>query len=364
MKILFAGNVANNGYMEARLMRKNGFDAYVLLEKNPPQNYDPLRFDPNLNNYPDWVLFYDKNKSSWKIDILKIMRSFDIIQGHYDQVIFGFFSRKPLVSQIVGSDLTELAITNSIRGRLLRFAYKNSKAVLFDGPTQKPILDRLKIKKIIFFPMLFDTEFFKPQKTPKGEFSGKFVVFHPTYLDWNVKGNDILIKGFTNFVKTNPQSILIIVDRGIDAKRTHDLVKKLSIEKNVHFLLGPLTSTTLRKYYNLSDVVADQFCAGNLGAIARETLCSGKPLLTYYLEKEYASLYGEAQPAINASNVSEVSQQLKLLQNENTRNDFEKKGIAWANKYHSQELIFQRMKILYEMILDNKSFEEIIQRLP
>ena len=61
MRILFAGNVANTGYVAAKLMRNHGIEAFLLMEKNPPEIYDPLKTDPTLEcKYPDWILFFDK----------------------------------------------------------------------------------------------------------------------------------------------------------------------------------------------------------------------------------------------------------------------------------------------------------------
>ena len=57
MKILHAGNMANLGYTITRQLRKNGIEADLLMQKNPPKGSDPIRFDPELDNeYPEWVL--------------------------------------------------------------------------------------------------------------------------------------------------------------------------------------------------------------------------------------------------------------------------------------------------------------------
>jgi len=360
LKILFAGNVANVGYLNARLMRKNGIPAYLLMEKNPSKAADPLSLDPNLKNvYPDWIFLFDKNKSSWKMDILKIMRNFELIQTHYEFAIFAYLSRKPFVVHLTGSDIRKLPSLNSLKSKLLNRAYKKAKAILFDGPTEQSLLSKLNFTNGIFFPMILNDSFFKPEKILKKDFKDKFVIFHPTNLNWEVKGNDILVKGFIQFARNNKNSILFVVDHGPDSKNTHQLVQSSGLENQVHFIDGPLNSTQLRYYYNISDVIADQFVWGDLGNIARETLSSGKPLLAYFRENEYEKLYGEALPALNAKTVSDIIKKLEILKDEKIRMEIGKKGNDLIKKYHSSSVIFNKMKILYESILADDKIEEI-----
>ncbi|WP_166286069.1 hypothetical protein, partial [Candidatus Nitrosotalea sp. FS] len=134
MNILHAGNMANLGYVISRQLRKSGIDADLLLEKNPPKGSDPFRFDPLLNGiYPDWISFYDKSKSSWKTSVIKKMRDkkYDLVHAYVEMPIFAYLSRRPFVAHTQGSDFREMAMGNSLRGILLRLAYKRAKAVLF-----------------------------------------------------------------------------------------------------------------------------------------------------------------------------------------------------------------------------------------
>ena len=60
MKILYAGNMANVGYIICKRLRKTGLDIDLLMQKNPKPTSDPLKFDPSLNGkYPDWIKFFD-----------------------------------------------------------------------------------------------------------------------------------------------------------------------------------------------------------------------------------------------------------------------------------------------------------------
>lgn len=358
--------MANLGYVISRQLRKSGIDADLLLEKNPPKGSDPFRFDPLLNGiYPDWISFYDKSKSSWKTSVIKKMRDkkYDLVHAYVEMPIFAYLSRRPFVAHTQGSDFREMAMGNSLRGILLRLAYKRAKAVLFFQPDHFPLFAKLKLDNGIFLPPLWDVSFFQPKQVPKNEFEGKFVIFHPANLEWRLKGNDILIKGFAEFIKNNQESILVIVDRGVDSKQTHELVKSLGVENKIQFIKGPLNSTELLHYYNLSDVIADQFVLGSLGSVGWESFSCAKPLLAFVNEEQYGMLYGQSPPIANASNPSQVAKQLEILKDDKTRNTIGKQSREWIIKYHSPELFVKKIKVIYDSILQNQQSREIRNNL-
>ncbi len=366
MKILHAGNMANLGYSSVKQLRKDGLNVDLLMQKNPSKGSNPLLFDPTLKNrYPEWVHLFDKSKRFWHLDVIKRMRNkeYDLIHSYVEFPIFAYFSRKTFIANTQGSDFRELAFSNSVRGFLLRRSYRKARVVLFFQPDHLPLFKKLNLKNGIFFPPSWDTSFFKPVESSRNEFGDNFVLFHPANLYWRLKGNDILIKGFAKFVKDKPNSILIIVDRGIDSKKTHDLIIKLGIEEKVKFLPGPLNSTDLLSYYNSVDVVADQFAVGALGSIGWETFSCAKPLLAYIHEKQYSQVYGESPPMANASTPSMVSQQLHKLLDENFRKELGSKSRSWVTKYHSSITFSKKITKLYQGVLNNEPIDQIRQSL-
>lgn len=362
MKILYAGNMANVGYMISRQLRKDGINVDLLIPKNPSPTSDPLIFDPSLNgNYPEWIIFYDKKKRSWKQDIIRIMRNkkYDLIHAHVELPIFAYIARRPFIAHVLGSDIRELSFENSLKGWLLRRAYKRAKAIFFYEPLDPSLLNKLKLKTGIHMPVMWDTSFFKPTTIEKNELEGKFSIIHPANLDWRLKGNDILIKGFAKFVKNYSNSILLIVDRGIDSEKTKNLVNSLKINDYVQYIKGPLSYSDLLNYYNKVDVVADQFFLDGIGSIGAETFSCEKPLLTYCTEETYGDLYPEPPPAVNAHTPEEILKQLELLQNKEFRNKVGKKGREWITKYRSPELISKKIIQVYEMVLKGEKIEKI-----
>jgi len=363
MKILHAGNLVNVGYLTTKQLRKNNIDAELLLD---PSGSDPTKLDPDLKNgYPDWCIKYRRNKPFWKLKIFKTMRKkkYDLIHAYVELPIFAYFSGKKFIVQALGSDFREMATSNSLRGFILRRAYKKAKVILFSMPDHIPIYNKLGLKNGIFFPLLVDPSLFKPKKVDRGELSNKFLVLHATNLDWKLKGNDILINAFANFVKTNPKSILIIIERGVDSKRTRQLINSLKIKENVKFVKGPLNSIDLQHYFNLVDVVAESFIFPAMSGITNESLCCEKPVITNYPKKAFEGAYAEHPPVLNASNAKEVYEHLVSLKDKKKREDIGKKGREWITKYNDPTFYCDKLKIIYESILNGNNIEKIRKNL-
>jgi glycosyltransferase involved in cell wall biosynthesis len=359
MRILFAGNIANVGYLNCKYLRKQGIFADLLMESNPPEVYDPLKTDSSLNGkYPDWIRFFHRGKYGWKRNILKILRDkkYDLIQSQYDFTIFSYISRKTYVPQIVGSDLSELAFSNSIRGMLFRRALKKAKIIFFTTPPDKILLEKLNIHTGIFVPIMWDTNYFQPDDSKLNNGSN-LTIFHPTYLDLKFKGNDILIEGFAKFVKTTPNAILIIVDRGIDSKSTHKLVEKLRLENNVKFIKGPLNYEELRIQYINSDIIADQFIVPGMGGIACESLACGKPLLINCPPDNYQNLHDEEPPILHCKNPEDILKNLKILKDKEFRKNIGNRGRDWIVKHHSPTSIIPKIELIYQNIIDKTEIQ-------
>jgi glycosyltransferase involved in cell wall biosynthesis len=365
MKILHVGNMANIGYMISKQLRLENYDLDLLMEKNPVSTENPLKLDSSLNNlFPNWISFYDK-QSSWKRFIIKKMRGkqYDLIHAYVELPIFAYLSGRPFVAHPQGSDLREMAFSNSIRGILLRRAYRKAKAVIVSSPEQITLVKKLKLKNVILLPFTPEYPFFTPEIISREIYRDKLIIFHPANLDWKGKGNDILIKGFAKNLTKNPNMILIIVDRGIDSQKTHDLVNSLKIINNVQFLSGPLDYQNLKYYYNISDIIADQFILGELGGIARESLCCGKPLLTSFNKEGYQKIYSEIPPILDSNSTLEVIHHLENLQNKTYREKIGKENRLWVQQNSSLESLAKKLSILYCSIVRGESFSEIQKKI-
>lgn len=358
MRILYAGNTANFGYNVVYHMRKINVDMELLMQKNSEVTSDPIMRDSTLNKiYPKWINFYDKTKLLWKINILKKMQNYDLILANSSLILYAYFSCKPYIVQPIGSELRVTAFSKSLKGFLMRRALHKANVVIISTDVSELFLQKLKIKNYFIIPCNPEISFFHPEKTQKIDFNDNFTIFHPTNLNWKSKGNDILIKGFTIFLKHHPNSILLIVEHGIDLEKTHELVRKLKIEKNIKFVKGPLTYSQLRYYYNNADVVADQFIGTEIGAIGREVMCSQKPLLANFDEESYKSQFGSSPPVLRAKSSDEICSKLELLLNDKTKEKYGNDSRLWMEKNNLMDMFVEKYKIICESIISKEKFE-------
>ncbi|MDH3515785.1 MAG: glycosyltransferase [Nitrosopumilus sp.] len=361
MKILFAGNIANVGYLNCKYLQKIGISADLLMESNPPSVYDPLKTDSSLNGkYPDWIKFYQQGKSGWKRRILKIMqdKKYDLIQSQYDFTIFAYISRKKYVPQIVGSDLSEIAFSNSLRGILMKRALRKPKTIFFTTPPDKVLLQKLNIHTGIFVPIMWDTDYFKPDDSNLNN-NSTLTIFHPTNLNFKFKGNNILIEAFAEFIKNSPDSILTIIDRGVDSENTHRLVERLRLKNNVKFIKGPLNYEELRWQYIHADIIADQFILSGLGGIGCESLACGKPLLVNCPPDIYENLHDEDPPVLHCKNHKDILKNLQVLKDKEFRKNIGKRGREWVVKHHSPKSIIFKSISIYKKIIDGGNVNKI-----
>ncbi len=357
--------MVNAGYVIVKQLRKDGIFSDLLMEKPLRETSDPLSFDSSLQGkYPNWILFFNKKKWTWKIDIIKHMRNkkYDLIHAYVEFPIFANFTSTPFIAFTQGSDLRELAFTKSLKGILLKRAYKKAKAVLYTQPDHYPLLSKLNIKNGIFIPAPWDVDFFKPEQKQNNPYDNKFVIFHPSNLEWRLKGNDILLKGFSKFILDYPNSILLIAQNGIDRERTDKLIHELEISKNVKFI-GPLSKEKMLYYYNLCDVVADQFILGSMGAVSLEAMLCEKPLLSFIEKSLHEQLYLKLPPVVIASNPNEIYTQLKILTNANLRTKLGTEGRKWVLANHSPQIVCKKLRIIYESILNNEHIKEIQEKI-
>ena len=133
---------------------------------------------------------------------------------------------------------------------------------------------------------------------------------------YDSKGNDVLIKGFSLYVKNNPNACLILFEYGPSVEKSKMLISKLGIEEKVIWvrkLPRKLIQLIIKKY---ADIGADQFESGYIGATAYEFMAHGIPVMSYLNLSSYEfekKLLRPFPPIINTSSAEEVSKALHSI---------------------------------------------------
>ncbi|MEW6604062.1 MAG: glycosyltransferase [Thermoproteota archaeon] len=362
MKVLHANNTANFAYYIVKTLRSAGINADLLMQKYPLITADPKGFDKEMQEYPDWILFWDNKSEKWKSEIKRHIKDkkYDLIHAYGEFPMYAYLSRRPFLAHSLGSDMRKLAFAHSIRGILLRRAYHKAKAVIYSSPDQYNHVVKLGLKNSIFLPTPWDYDKFTPQKVDRGDWNDKFVIFHPTNLNYSSKGNETFLRAFVRFSKELDCARLLLVDRGQDAQRVKEFLTTSGVIDKVKLISGPLAQNEMYYYYNISDVVVDQFIVGSVGLIALETMSCAKPLIGYIDEGLYASHYELVPPILNCKDENAVYKALMQLSNSSSLGDeLGKKGREWTVRYHSKDMFAKRCKGIYDGILANRDIRSI-----
>jgi glycosyltransferase involved in cell wall biosynthesis len=358
MRVLHMGNLANNSYKLAKFQRALGHDARLDITSDQlGTGDDPVWEDPELaNGYPDWIDVRDVTRPSrlkWLArgvrrlarERRRARRDFDVVHAQcLSPILAQFIAPDRLVSHCLGSDLRELAQTNSASGVLLRRAYRKSRIVFFNNIDHVDHLRALGIEGT-FLPNPLDLERFEPGAASCPFDGYDFTIFHPARLDWvykgtdrsSTKGNDRLIRAFARFLKQRPRALLVLLASGVDVALTRQLVTDLGIGENVKFL-DRMRKGDLIEMIRAADLVADQFDVGAFGGSALEVMACAKPLLTYMKEDYALTCYGELPPIFNAKTEEDIFEQL-VRAAECNRAEVGMSARAWMEKHHNWRII-------------------------
>ena len=356
MRVLHAGNV-DSGYVLAKELRKKGIEADFLTSKQMITGKylsvnNPFDFDIELkDSYPDWVHFYDVEKKGWKSFVLRTMRKYDFVHAYMELPIFAMFSMKPYLAQSVGDDLRDLAFQKSIKGYLLRVAYRRAKAFIYEWPPHRPFVDKLGLKNAIFVPKPWDATKFIRKKIKKPN-NQCLTVFHPLGQDWQTKGNDKFLKAFIRLCKEGKNIFLYYVDWGQDADKARNLLTLPQVKGRIEIIPGPIPREKIIEYMEKSDILADQFNSGSFTRMGIEASIFGMPLLVNLDEDLHLKLYGEIPPTINAKNDEEIYTKLKnLTESKDMLIEIGERAHEWAIKHYDLKKNVDKYIQIYQDIL-------------
>jgi len=346
---------ANLGYEMATHFTNAGTKSQLIIKdthlgewrKLHPES-DPYK-DPILRIIPD----EGKNSILRSFHEAKIAREFDMIfsiglGGLWFLLLIG----KPFVLYATGADLTELAGGKEYSGiqvRLAKKIFQKAKLVFYSvehGHVE--MIKKLGLKNTIPWRQFIDTNFWKDTIRMKGE-NEELKIFHPTSLDWipkyegqRLKSNDILFKGFRQFLENNGKGKLFFRCRGQNIKETRELIKDLELEAHVKELPDSPNRDEQKKVMSEMDIVADQFGVGNFGLITLESMSMGKPVIVYLPEESAKLSYPKPEktpPILNASSPDEVAKHLFKISDFKKLYEQSTKSREWINEYHDPEIL-------------------------
>jgi glycosyltransferase involved in cell wall biosynthesis len=377
--------MANDGYAVAKELRKMNVDVDLAInvsdfgmalpqweETEISDTLDP--FSLNLSdikdkwNSPSWIRYFDflnkvpKKKHliakiNSRINIIKMIREYDIVETHVPWAIYSQFSGIPYVTYDAGW-VRYFPYGDSFRNKLARRGYKKAKKIILTNPDTYEIFDKLSYldkQKMHFVPFAIDPEKYKPFEVNDLQNShikkGDFLLFSPSRQSWGEKGNDKMIRAFAKFQKVIQNSKFIIVAWSLDEHKSKELVNTLGISDKIIWI-KPVPKNQLIKYYDIADVVLDQFTLGSWGTSTPEAMSCGKPVIMYYKENYILRAFGELPPILNSFTEDEIYSNLLILAKDP---DLKKKigyeSREWVKRTHGPRVVAQKhLEILQNAI--------------
>jgi glycosyltransferase involved in cell wall biosynthesis len=359
VKVLQAGN-PNFGYVMARELRKRGIEADLLISKKAISGIgaygvtasinDPLSHDPNLDSYPEWIIFDDIDKKSKIFHIAKLMKKYDVIHAQEATPIHAMISGKPYIVGAVGDDLRKKAFEKSITGFFLRMAYKKANLVVYVWPILKPAIEKLGIRREKFLPRLWDVSNFSNKV--KQEKGSKLTIFSPTAQLWELKGNDKFLRAFSRLCEEGFDVFLYMIDWGKDSSKAKEILNKHPVKDKVKIVPGPVSREEVAHYMSLSDILAEQFNTGSYTRVGIESFFFGLPVLINLDEKVHLETHGSLPDIINAKTEDEIYEKLKYFcKNKSELEKIAQNTRSWAEKEFDMQKNVDAYVEIYQSLL-------------
>ncbi|HEY8139807.1 MAG TPA: glycosyltransferase family 4 protein [Nitrososphaera sp.] len=376
MRILILGNMANDGYAVAKELRKMNKDVDLAVNSSDfgmalpewedaelSHGIDPYLADGNtMRKYwirPPWIRYFDfMNRTHWKnqlwgkiksrIDVIKMMREYDIVETHVPFSIYSQFSGVPYVVYDAGW-IRYFPYSRGIRDKLARRGYSKAKSIIITNPDTFEISDGLPYldkKKIFFSPFAIDTDKYRPMdaRELRSQYAkdDEILLFSPSRQSWKEKGNDKMIRAFARFAKQMPGSKFIMVAWSEDEQNSKSLVESLGISDKIIWI-KPVPKNQLIRYYNAADIILDQFVLGSWGTSTPEAMACGKPVLMFYKKEYILRAFGKEPPILSSLSDDDIySNLLKIAKDPEYAADMGNKSREWIIETHSSRVVAQR----------------------
>lgn len=360
MHVAQYGNLVNNGYKTAKYLRQVGVDCDLVLSVADldGERNDPRWEDETIVEWPPWIRLSGRRSTFsplGRAEECRMLCEYDLVHARCEAASIVQFLGVPYIAQSLGADLSEVAFERSWRGALLRRAYRNARAVLFNNIHQRENANRLGLTNAVFSPNPLDVERFSPGDVDLGFRGRGLICLAPARQDWtdtdssrrSMKGNDRVIRAFAKYLGLGRRGLLILQDRGVDRRATRALVTHLGLDEHVAYT-GCLRKTELVSYLRAADVVLDQFTMGCLGGTSLEVMSCAKPLVIYVNDAWAAGSYPAPPPVLNAQSTDDILARLVEAENPQRRVEVGSAARDWILRYHAAEIVSNRLVELYK----------------
>lgn len=356
LSIAILGNTNNYPLLLAEGLAALGHHVRLLVNRKELIHRPESKHPEWKGDYPSWIMDYsDFTDLDVAYETLAIDGVIGELTNRVDLAIlndigpaFAKYIRCPHVAFLTGSDLSyygsfdsvelrtaswDPAFRRSVAGR--RVTTKVSELVIMqrDGilsasvvsfglrgliPKADRILDSIGVLDAQRI-MIYISEIDRLAKVPLPNnerlrvLNGSRVVWKQTdiknYFDIDLKGTDVLLKGFALYCKQGGKGELRLFRKGGDVDAAMELIDSLNIAEQVIWL----DEMPLDQFYAemaSADIVCDQLAQSFPGMVTADAFAMGRPVLANLRNEVFANYYPEPLPGLQASSPEEVCRQL------------------------------------------------------
>ena len=354
MRILQAGN-ANFGYIMAKELRRRGVEADLLVSHQAVsgQNFsinDPRNHDPDMDSYPDWMIFYDRDKKIKTFHILQTMKKYDLICAYNTLPSYAMLSGKPYIAVTGGDELRKKAFERSVTGYLLKRAYKKADMVVYTWPVALPYIQRLGLHRTQYIPRIWDARgIARKSRSPN---DGILRIFMPTAQLWDLKGNEKFLRAFVRLCKEDKNIHLYYVGWGRDAGMAQRLLSEPKAAKRTTMIPGPISREEMASYMSISDILADQFNTGSFTRTGIEAFHFGIPILVNLDYPLYQKTHGDLPSVLQCATENDIYKKISWsLENRDRLESMASDSQKWVMRHFDLQKNIDRHVELYQKIL-------------
>jgi len=165
--------------------------------------------------------------------------------------------------------------------------------------------------------------------------------------DQPLKGLSILLNAIANLRREFPDLQLIVIGRLKEKGSTEKELARLQLQDAVEFKSGISTEELVQEYAKASVAIVPSLYEG-FGLPAAEALACGIPLISSD-GGALPEVVGDAAYVVNAGDIEELANAIReLLNNENLRQDFSKKGRQYSLQQLSWKKVAEKMVAYYQ----------------
>lgn len=349
MKILHLPvNVASIPSHTVRGLREKGIDAYGLVFGSKFCSSEGLMVIKSFSKKEN-IFLWGLQKIIFSGNFLKMLKNVDLIHWYCGSPVLPFsldlkyikFLKKPVVVEWLGSEIRipEIEFADNPYYREVFFkGYEYS----YEEKNKSYLLQE-KFAKYGFSCIVSMENF---QYIRKDIWKNIYILpaqrivlsdYQPVYPDPE-NSKLLIVHSPTAFVAKGTPAVL-------------KAVEKLKSEYEFEFqLLYNLPHQEVLRVVKSSDIFLDQFVIGSYGMAAVEAMAFGKPVVCY-IKDSLIKNYPPDFPVINANQENLVEVLRNFLKDGNLRKEIGKKSREYVEKYHSMEILGNKLLEIYKEIL-------------